>query len=58
MPRPPRLDASGMLHHVMGREIDRAKVFRKQEEEDFQGTAVILSVGGEEDGLFRFRGSA
>jgi hypothetical protein len=53
MPRQPRLDAPGALHHVMGRGIDRAKIFRKQEEEGFQGTTVVLSAGGEEDGLSR-----
>ncbi|MCK4826889.1 hypothetical protein KA005_64735 [bacterium] len=57
MPRQPRLDVSGTLHHVMGRGIDRVKIFRKQEEGDFQGTAGVLSIGGEEDGPFRFRGS-
>ena len=57
MPRQPRLDASGTLHHVMGRGVDRARIFRKQEEEDFQGTALVLSVGDEKDGLCRFRGS-
>ena len=53
MPRQPRLDAPEALHHVMGRGIDRAKIFTKQEEEDFQGTAIVLSAGGEEDGLSR-----
>ena len=53
MPRQPGLDAPGTLYHVMGRGIDRAKIFRKQEEEDFQGTAVVLSAGGEADGLSR-----
>jgi len=57
MPRQPRLDASGTLHHVMGRGVDRVKIFRKEEEGDFQSTAGVLSVVGEEDGLFRFRGS-
>ena len=50
--RQPRLDAPGTLHHVIGRGIDRTKIFRKQEE-DFQGAAVVLPAGGEEDGLFR-----
>jgi len=53
MPGQPRLDAPGTLHHMMGHGIDRAKIFRKQEKEDFQGTAVVLSAGGEEDGLSR-----
>jgi len=37
----------------MGRVIDRAKIFREHEEGDFQGTAIVLSAGGEEDGLSR-----
>jgi hypothetical protein len=41
----------------MGRGIDRAKIFSKGEEGDFQGTALVLSVGNEKDGLFRFRES-
>jgi len=53
MPRHPRLDAPGTLHHVMGRGIDRVKIFREHEEKDFQGTAIVLSAGGEEDGLSR-----
>jgi len=53
MPRQPRLDAPGTLHHVMSRRIDRAKIFRKEEEEDFQGTAVVLSAGAEIEGLSR-----
>jgi REP element-mobilizing transposase RayT len=28
MPRQPRLDAPGTLHHIMGRGIDRTKIFR------------------------------
>ncbi len=51
-PRQPKLDAPGMLHLVMGRGIYRAEIFREQEE-DFQGTAVVLTAGDEEDGLFR-----
>lgn len=36
MPRQPRLDAPGTLHHVMGRGIDRAKIFRnKADRNDF-----------------------
>jgi len=37
----------------MGQGIDRAKIFKKDEEGDFQSTAVVLSAGGEEDGLSR-----
>jgi len=32
MPRQPRLDAPGTLHHVMGRGIEKTKIFRKEEE--------------------------
>ena len=36
MPRQPRLDAPGALHHVMGRGIDRVKIFiNKKDREDF-----------------------
>ncbi len=28
MPRGPRLDAPGVLHHVMGRGLDRQRIFR------------------------------
>ena len=28
MPRQPRLDAPGTLHHVMGRGIENSKIFR------------------------------
>ncbi|UCH08249.1 MAG: transposase [Deltaproteobacteria bacterium] len=36
MPRQPRLDAPGALHHVTGRGIDRAKIFRsKADRSDF-----------------------
>ena len=36
MPRQPRLDAPGALHHVMGRGIDGVKIFRKKNDhEDF-----------------------
>ena len=41
MPRQPRIDAPGTLHHVMSRGIDRAKIFRKEEKEDFQGLLKI-----------------
>ncbi len=30
MPRQPRLDAPGTLHHVMGRGIDRKKIFKNK----------------------------
>jgi putative transposase len=36
MPRQPRLDAPGTLHHVMGRGIEKIKIFRnKDDREDF-----------------------
>ena len=36
MPRQPRLDAPGILHHVIGRGIEGTKIFRKQgDREDF-----------------------
>jgi putative transposase len=36
MPRQPRLDTPGALHHVMGRGIDGIKIFgRKKDYEDF-----------------------
>jgi len=36
MPRQPRLDAPGALHHVMGRGIDRTKIFsNRKDREDF-----------------------
>ena len=36
MPRQPRLDAPGALHHIMGRGIDRGKIFKNREDrEDF-----------------------
>ena len=34
MPRQPRLDAPGALHHVMGRGIDRIKMFRNRKDRD------------------------
>jgi len=36
MPRQPRLDAPGALHHVMGRGIDGVKLFSNRKDwEDF-----------------------
>ena len=36
MAKQPRLDASGSLDHVMGRGIERSKIFRKKNDrEDF-----------------------
>ncbi len=36
MPRQPRLDALGTMHHIMGRGIEQTKVFRNEtDREDF-----------------------
>jgi hypothetical protein len=36
MPKMPRMDAPGTLHHIMGRGIERTKIFRnKEDREDF-----------------------
>ena len=32
MPRQPRLDTPGALHHILGRGIERTKIFRKEED--------------------------
>ena len=32
MPRQPRLDTAGALHHVMGRGIDGIKIFRSKKD--------------------------
>ena len=43
MPRQPRLDAPGTLHHIIGRGIEKSKVFRKPEDqEDFVGRVAEL----------------
>jgi REP element-mobilizing transposase RayT len=43
MPRKPRMDAPGTLHHVMGRGIERAKIFRnRKDREDFLGRLADL----------------
>ena len=43
MPRQPRLDAPGTLHHVMGRGIETSKIFRtKKDREDFIGRLADL----------------
>ena len=44
MPRQPRLDTSGALHHVMGRGIDGIELFaRKSDRDDFQRRLENLS---------------
>ncbi|MDY6845119.1 MAG: transposase [Thermodesulfobacteriota bacterium] len=45
MPRQPRLDAPGALHHVMGRGIDGIKIFRnKKDREDFLKRLADLCI--------------
>jgi putative transposase len=47
MPRQPRLDAPGTLHHVMGRGIERTKIFRNTtDQEDFLNRLSQLCEGG------------
>ena len=45
MPRQPRLDAPGTLHHVMGRGIERTRIFRnKIDRNDFLDRLAELSL--------------
>jgi putative transposase len=47
MPRQPRLDAPGALHHVMGRGIERSQVFRETgDREDFVTRVAALCQDG------------
>jgi len=47
MPRQPRLDAPGTLHHVIGRGIERTKIFRKDEDRlDFVNRLAGLAREG------------
>ena len=47
MPRQPRLDAPGALHHVMGRGIERTTIFRTdQDREDFLNRLADLCMDG------------
>jgi putative transposase len=47
MPRQPRLDAPGTLHHVMGRGIERMKLFRNNNDrEDFINRIKELCLKG------------
>jgi putative transposase len=47
MPRQPRLDAPGTLHHVMGRGIETGKIFRtKKDREDFLDRLADLCRSG------------
>ncbi len=47
MPRQPRLDAPGALHHIMGRGIERTKIFRTdRDREDFPNRLADLCMDG------------
>jgi len=47
MPRQPRLDAPGALHHVMGRGIERTNIFRiDRDQEDFLNRLANQCVEG------------
>ena len=47
MPRQPRLDAPGTLHHVMGRGIEKTKIFREDgDREDFVSRLAGLAEEG------------
>jgi putative transposase len=47
MPRQPRLDAPGALHHIMGRGIERTAIFRTdQDREDFLNRLGELCTDG------------
>ena len=47
MPRQPRLDAPGTVHHVMGRGIERTKIFRNDNDrEDFIKRIEQLCLNG------------
>ena len=48
MPRQPRLDAPGALHHIMGRGIEQTKIFRTdQDREDFLNRLADLCIDGD-----------
>ena len=47
MPRSPRLDAPGVLHHVMARGIERRPLFRTDaDRDDFVGRLAGLAEAG------------
>ncbi len=47
MPRLARLDAPGVLHHVMGRGIERREIFRSDiDRNDFIGRLSTLARDG------------
>ena len=48
MARQPRLDAPGALHHIMGRGIERTRIFRTdQDREDFLNRLADLCIDGD-----------
>ena len=48
MPRKSRMDAPGTLHHIMGRGIERTKIFRNRtDREDFVSRLAELSSNGD-----------
>ena len=48
MPRQPRLDAPGTLHHVMGRGIERLKIFQDDtDRDDFVSRLAALCRDGQ-----------
>ncbi|MEA1866936.1 MAG: hypothetical protein U9N19_02375 [Thermodesulfobacteriota bacterium] len=55
MPRLARLDAPGVLHHVMGRGIERRKIFGNDKDRvDFIDLlAEVVEKGGMGDGSMR-----
>ena len=57
MPRSPRLDAPGVLHHVMARGIERRPLFRTDvDRDDFVGRlAGLAEAGGAPRGKFGVR---
>ena len=47
IPRGPRLDAPGVLHHVMVRGLDRQAIFRDEaDRRDFVGRLAALAEAG------------
>jgi putative transposase len=48
MPRQARLDAPGVLHHVMARGIERTKIFRnRKDREDFLSRLEEMALSGQ-----------
>ena len=57
MPRQPRLDAPGAVHHVMGRGIERTQVFQEAgDREDFVTRLAVQGLGYTGAGVVRFLG--